>query len=149
MKTKVTKRANGTTRIQYDYSDEKVITDQAPASELTMESIRKRLENGTLQLSGEGAIYSSDPGVRNLQELIERKDYIEGLYNQLPTEIKEKMHNNILNFEKVIFDESNKDLLLKHGLATREVDKHKELISAITALGDKIGSKSETAEKPS
>ena len=31
MKIKSTKRANGTTRVQYDYSDEKVITDQAPA----------------------------------------------------------------------------------------------------------------------
>lgn len=134
MKTILKKRENGSSRVSYDYSDEKCITDQAGATELTMSSIVKKLEKGIMPVLNENLYYSNDLGLRNLQDVIEKKQQVESLYHQLPTEIKQKMGNDLKNFEKVLFDPDNSDLLLKHGLLVREQDKHKELISAINAI---------------
>lgn len=134
MKTILKKRENGTIRISYDYSDEKLITDQAAANELTMASIVKKLEKGILPVLAQNLSYSNDLGLRSFQDVFERKELVQKLYDQLPVEIKQKMGNNIKNFDNVIFDESNTELLLKHGLLVQTKDKHKELIAAINAI---------------
>lgn len=134
MKINITERKNGFKRVSYDFSDEKTITDQAAASELTMDSIVKKLEKGILPNFKEGLIYTSDLGVRNLQDLVERSNEVQNTFNALPSEIKQLMGQNIQNFDAVLFDPANEELLLKHGLLVQEKDNHKELIHAINGL---------------
>lgn len=121
-------------RVQIDYSKEKCLTDQHFAKELTMANIVKKLEKGIMPQLREGLIYSTDIGLRNLQDVVDFQRHVEEVYNQLPTEIKQKMGNNIENFESVIFNSENKDLLLKHGLLVQKRDEHQELLNAINAM---------------
>ena len=134
MKTILKKRENGTTRISYDFSDEKPITDQAPAKELTMDSIVAKLEKGIMPILADGSLYSEDIGIRNLQDVFDVKQKVTDLYNQLPSAIKQKMGNDITKFESVIFNPENADLLLEHGLLVKKTDTHRELINAISEL---------------
>ncbi|UYD39193.1 MAG: internal scaffolding protein [Wigfec virus K19_137] len=130
---RVTIRANGSRRVTIINKD-KLITDQAAGQELTMASIVKKLEKGIMPRLTEGTFYSTDLGIRNLQDVVERKNQIDDLFYQLPTEIRSAMQNDIQNFESVIFDPKNTELLQKHGLLVKEHDKHKELVSAINSL---------------
>ena len=134
MKTIIKTRPNGTNRVSIDYSDEKLITDQAAEKELTMASIVKKLEKGIMPNIKQGLVYSNDPQVRNLQDVVERSNEINDLFYQLPTELRDQMGHDIKNLEKVIFDEKNIPLLEKYGLIVSKKDNHKELINAINGL---------------
>lgn len=134
MKIKTEIRKNGTKRVSYDYSDEKCITDQAAASELTMASIQAKIEKGIMPQLASDLRYSNDHGLRNFQDVFDRTQEVKQLYEQLPTAIRQKMGNDIRNFESVIFDPQNAQLLLDHGLLIEEKDNHKELITAINGL---------------
>lgn len=129
----ITKRPNGSRRVTLVNTDP-VITDQAPAQELTMSSIVKKLEKGILPRFAEGLIYSTDLGVRNLQDVVDRQNEVEELYYSLHTDIRAAMGHDIKNFESVIFDPKNADLLKRHGLLVESRDQHKELIATIKDL---------------
>lgn len=138
MKELITTRSNGTKRLSYDFSDEKVITDQAPAKELTMSAIVKKLEKGIMPNLRDGLIYSTDLGVRNLQEVRERQKQTEDLFYQLPLEIRNLMGQNIDNFEQVVTDPKNAEILLQHGILQQKRDNHTELINAISGLREDL-----------
>lgn len=129
----ITLRPNGSRRVRIHNSDP-VITDQAAAQDLTMLSIVKKLENGIMPRFNEGLIYSTDLGLRNLQDVVERKKQVDDLFYQLPIEIRNVMQHDLSNFEKVLFDPKNSELLAKHGLITEKRDNHMELLNAIKSI---------------
>lgn len=130
----VTTRKNGSKRISYDFSDVDCITDQHSAVEMSMASIVQKLEKGIQPRLIDGPLYTTDLGIRNLQDVMQRQQQTTDLFLQLPTEIRALMGNNIQNFEEVIFDPKNTDLLKKHSLIVETHDKHKELIHAINSI---------------
>lgn len=99
------------------------ITEQEHAPHLTMKSIAKQLERGIGFREAQGAIYSIDLGLRNLQDIHEKHDEVINLFNQLPTEIKKLAQNDFRNFESILTDPQNYEVLKKHNLF---VDKSKE-----------------------
>ena len=128
-----TKRPNGSTRVVYDFSHIQSTTDQSAAVDMTMASIKLKLDKGIMFPQNE-PFYSSDLGIRNLQDVHARQQQTEKLFYQLPVEIRSLMQNDISNFESVIFDPKNKDLLSKYDLLVTKRDNHQELLHAITAL---------------
>lgn len=120
------------TRVQVSFKNEKRLTDQSHAKELTMANIQKRLERGIMFPQASNAFYSTDLGIRNLQDLHERQKSIQDFYARLPLEIRDLMKHDVKNFDKVLFDPQNRDLLLSHGLLVEKDKEHKKLVSALT-----------------
>lgn len=135
-------------RVQIDYSQEETITDQAAAKELTMSSIIKKLEKGIMPSLASGLIYSSDLGLRNLQDVVEKQRETEKLFYQLPVEIRNLMKHDISNFESVVFDPKNADVLKRHNLLIEQRDNHKELLHAIKGLKESSKVESLPTVKP-
>lgn len=99
------------------------ITEQEHAPHMSMKSIAKQLERGIGFRETNSAIYSTDLGLRNLQDVHDKHQQVVELFNQLPTEVKKLAQNDFRNFEAILADEKNYDVLKKYDLF---VDKSKE-----------------------
>ena len=89
-------------------------TEQEHAPHMTMTAIAKQLERGINFTHAPNAIYSTDIGLRNLQDVHEYARHTKQLFDQLPTEVKKLANNDPLQFESILFDEQNRDVLKKY-----------------------------------
>ena len=102
----------------------KSIVDQSRNHEFTMESIVKRLEQGIAPALAEGRYIVNPTAGMDYQDVHEYQKQAQELYNDLPIEVKKKLHNDPLNLEAFISDEKNHEFLLEEGiLIKKEQDK--------------------------
>lgn len=89
-------------------------TEQEHAPHMTMSAIAKQLERGVNFKHTPNAIYSTDLGLRNLQDVYEFTRQTKELFDQLPSEIKKLANNDPLQFEEMINNTQNHDTLKKY-----------------------------------
>lgn len=92
------------------------ITEQEHAPHMTMKSIAKQLERGIGFRQANDPIYTSDLGIRNLQDVHERHNQVMDMFNHLPTDVKKLAQNDFRNFEHVLSNPENYELLKKYDL---------------------------------
>lgn len=111
---------------------EKSITNQNMKQALSMASIAEKLtKKGIPFPTASDVFYSNQPQARNLQESMEHMSQVSKSYDVLPYEIKKLMEFNVKNFEKVLTDPKNQDVLIKHGLMQQDRDGITEIVNAI------------------
>ena len=129
---------------------EKSITNQDMAKEFTMASIVKKLQRGQPVPMANDTFYSTNVNVTNLQDVTDFLADTKSRYDSLPSEIRKLMNNDMRNFEAVLRDEKNRDILNKHGLYQQTRDGITEIVNAIkfnaenASNGSPKGSKTKT-----
>lgn len=95
------------------------ITDPDSFRELSMSSIKRKLEQGIMHTNlTNNAFYSLEPlKYTNLQDALSFHQQVQDQFYSLPSEIRKGMGNDLKNFESYLADPKNHDTLLKYGLA--------------------------------
>jgi len=94
------------------------ITDPDSFRELSMSSIKRKLEQGIMHNNlTDNAFYSLEPlKYSNLQDALNFHQHVTDRFNALPSEIRKAMGNDLKNFEPYLADPKNKETLQKYGL---------------------------------
>lgn len=124
---------------------EKSITNQSMKGALSMASIsEKLLKKGIAFPSASDVFYSTAVQPKNLQETLDFMKETSKSYEALPYDLKKLMNFDIKNFESVLLDEKNADVLKKSGLVKIERDGVSEIVKAVKELSeDEISKKAQ------
>lgn len=137
---KVSKRENGTVRIQHDVS-KPVITDQSDANSADINVIMANYaKTGVLPATREAlAQYVDNTQVVSLEEAHALIKDAQDMFMQLPAEIRKLMDNDPAKMEQFIADPKNKDILVKNGII-------EEALGGGSAGGESASPKQQTSE---
>lgn len=137
----ITTRKNGTKRIQFSTPEES-ITDQESARELSMASIKRKLENNLpINNLTNNAFHSLEPlKYTNLQDALNFHQEVTSQFEQLPSEIRKAMGNNIHNLEPYLQDPANAETLLKYGLLSKPDATNQNIVDNLKDLKNHLTS---------
>lgn len=103
-----------------DCSKDKILTVQAPASELNINSIVARiLKGGTAPVYGGKPFYGDVSEFDGLQDAYIKIQEAEDLFMQFPAEVREKFDNDPVKFVEFFEDPKNREEAIKLGFIDR------------------------------
>lgn len=76
--------------------------------------------------------YIDNTTIPNLEEAFDIVTRAENLFYELPAEIRKLMDNDPSKLESFVFDQANKEMLLKHGIITEQKTPQKTDIQELT-----------------
>lgn len=135
---KITIRKDGSRRVQL-ICPEQSITDTDSARELSMESIKRKLEKGLPVTYTNDSFHSLKPlRYTNLQDALDFQQQVAQQFESLPSGLRKEMGNDIRNFETYVSDPKNNDTLVKYGLAKKREATNTDVVNAVNDLKTKF-----------
>lgn len=125
------------------------ITDPDTFRELSMDNIKKKLEQGLPVTFTPDAFYSLEPlKYSNLQDALEFHQQVTKQFESLPSGLRKLMGNDLRNFESFVTDPKNQDALLEHGVITKKDATNSDVVKSIQELKEKFNSTDESVTPP-
>lgn len=136
---KIVKRKNGTRRVQFVIEDES-ITDQEMARELSMASLKAKLEKNIpiTNITG-NSFHSLEPlKYTNLQDALDFHQSVIQQFESLPSGLRKEMGNDIRNFEIFFSDPKNHESLQKYGLVKPRDASNTDIVNELKAVKESL-----------
>lgn len=126
---------------------EQSITDQSSAPELSMASVRKKLEKGIISNNFTSDVFYSEQPLRfnNLQDALDFHQQTQREFDSLPVELRKMMGHDIRNLEVFLTDPKNAETLKEYGLLPKTRDGVSEIVNAVNELKTNSANNSNTS----
>ena len=144
MKTKITKRKNGSRRVQFT-SDEKTKTEQHHKSEVNINNILERYRRtGTAPMAAGRPMYGDFTNALDFQETKDRIIAANRQFMELPSDIRDMFDNDPGQLLDFVADADNKAEAIEMGLIPKDEPEPKKPENAAPAASEPP----ETADEP-